>query len=194
MCVSGYNHTWPELKRHDHTYSTMYGKCVVTIAQLDVFMMQSYHQGHSLAFKEWYILWASVLHVGEWSPTSHTHPWHWVLWTPHLEILTIGPGMGMKSTPLILTLTSSGFIVHTTGWCMANHTYTGPTSWVLHSMYKHTQGIYQVMQQHWNSMTGSKRGSITLLSTLYPHMQSLIPQFKCMLKCMGFSAYIFNRL
>ena len=25
-------------KEHDHTYSTIYGKCVVTIAQLDVFI------------------------------------------------------------------------------------------------------------------------------------------------------------
>ena len=38
MCVSGYNHTWPELERRDHTYSTMYGKCMVTTTQLDIFL------------------------------------------------------------------------------------------------------------------------------------------------------------
>jgi len=45
--ASGYNYTRLEPLHHDRAYSTTDGNCVVTTAQLDIFMMQSYHQGHS---------------------------------------------------------------------------------------------------------------------------------------------------
>jgi len=44
--ASGYTRPRPEIgqERHDHAYSTTYGKCEVTTAQLDAFMMRSYRK------------------------------------------------------------------------------------------------------------------------------------------------------
>ena len=72
--VSGYNYTRPEPKHHDNAHCTTYGKCDVITAQLDVFIMQSYHVllVQSTMQHEWHVL--KTCSVSDQSPSIMIMP------------------------------------------------------------------------------------------------------------------------